>query len=80
MGRDIELSSGIKVSIMENGNSKLVLFDRPVKIIELSRKESNQLGSSLMKNSHTAVIVKDQSTRTGSRKLLTRQTSERGKA
>ena len=68
MGTDIELSSGIKVSIMENGNSKLVLFDRPVKIIELSRNESKQLGSSLMKTSHTAIGVEDRSIRTGFKK------------
>jgi len=68
METDIELSSGIKVSVMQSGNSKLVLFDRPVKIIELSRNESKQLGSSLTKTGHTAIGVKDRSTRTGLKK------------
>jgi hypothetical protein len=66
MAVDIKLASGIKVSVIENGNSKLLLFDKAVKVMELSRNESKQLGSSLMKNGRTAIGVKDRPTPIGS--------------
>ena len=52
---DIKLGSGIKVSIQENGDSKLLLFDKPVKVMELTREESTRLGSSLMKGSRIGI-------------------------
>ncbi len=52
---DLKLCSGIKVSIQENGNSKFLLFDRPVKTMELSQEESTQLGSSLIKGSRLGI-------------------------
>ena len=54
---DLKLCSGIKVSIQENGNSKFLLFDRPIKAMELSQEESTQLGSSLMKGSRLGVTA-----------------------
>lgn len=54
---DMKLSSGVKVSIQENGDSKLLLFDRPVKVMELSRLESSRLGCSLMKSCRVGITA-----------------------
>jgi len=54
---DLKLSSGIKVSIQENGSSKLVLFDKPVKVMELTLEESTRLGSSLIKGGRTGITA-----------------------
>lgn len=47
---DMKLRSGVKVTIQESGDSKLLQFDRPVKVMELSREESTRLGASLMED------------------------------
>jgi len=54
---DLKLNSGIKVSIQENGSSKLLLFDKPVKVMELTREESTRLGSSLIKGCRTGITA-----------------------
>ena len=51
----LELCSGVKVSIQENGKSKFLVFDRPVRTMELSIEESKKLASSLMKNHGTGI-------------------------
>lgn len=54
---DLKLSSGLKVSVQENGDSKLLLFDRPVKVMELTREESTRLGSSLIKGGRVGITA-----------------------
>ena len=54
---DLKLGSGLRVSVQENGNSKLLLFDRPVKAMELSLEESTRLGSSLIKGGRVGVTA-----------------------
>jgi hypothetical protein len=54
---DLELTSGIKISIQESGNSKIVLFDKPVKTMELSGEESARLGAALKRNGRTGVTA-----------------------
>jgi len=54
---DLKLESGLRVSVQENGDSKLLLFDRPVKAIELSLEESTRLGSSLIRGGRTGVTA-----------------------
>ncbi len=46
---ELRLCSGVTVSIQENGSFKLLFFDRPVKAMELSKTESAQLGTLLLK-------------------------------
>lgn len=53
----MKLSSGIRVSVQENGDSKLLLFDRPAKVIELTREESTRLGSSLLKGGRVGITA-----------------------
>jgi len=57
MKMDLKLSSGIKVSIQENGNSKLVLFDKPVKVMELTIEESTRIGASLIKGGRMGITA-----------------------
>jgi hypothetical protein len=54
---DLKLSSGVKVSIQENGNSKLLLFDKPVKVMELTQEESKKLGASLIKGYRSGITA-----------------------
>jgi len=54
---DLKLSSGLRVSVQENGNSKLLLFDKPVKAMELSQDESTRLGFTLMKGGRIGVTA-----------------------
>ena len=54
---EVRLCSGIRVSIQENGDSKLLFFDRPVKGMELSQKESAQLGAILLKREGNSGIT-----------------------
>lgn len=54
---DIKFCSGIKVSVQDNGNSKLLIFDRPVRVMELSQEESTKLGQSLAKGCLIAVAA-----------------------
>lgn len=46
---EVRLCSGIRISLQENDGFKLLFFDRPVKGMELSQKESAQLGAFLLK-------------------------------
>lgn len=54
---NLELSSGLKVSVLQNGSSKLLLFDKPVKVVELTKAESTRLGSSLIKGGREGVTA-----------------------
>lgn len=54
---NLELNSGLKVSVLENGDSKLLLFDRPVKVVELTKEESIRLGSSLTKGGRAGITA-----------------------
>lgn len=47
---DLKLKSGVRVSVQESEASKFLLFERPVRIIELTKRESIKLGSSLLDN------------------------------
>lgn len=66
----MKLSSGVKVTIQENGTSKLLLFDRPVKVMELSQEESTQLGSCLLGGSLIEVSEKRGKLSNASRRVL----------
>jgi len=52
---DLKLGSGLKISVQENGDSKLLVFDKPVKMMELSLDESTKLGSSLIKGARIGI-------------------------
>lgn len=54
---NLKLSSGIRVSIKENETSKFLLFDRPVRVIELTKEETIKLGSSLIGSWQTGVTA-----------------------
>jgi len=54
---DLTLSSGIRVSVQENGTTKILLFDKPVKAMELTREESTKLGASLIKGASTGTTA-----------------------
>lgn len=54
---NLKLSSGVRISVQNNGISKLLLFDRHVRVVELTREESMKLGVSLTENQQTGVTA-----------------------
>ena len=52
---NLKLSNGVRISVQNNGASRLLLFDRPVRVVELTKEESMKLGVSLTKNRQTGV-------------------------
>ncbi len=70
---DMKLRSGVKVSLQEEGDSKLLLFDRPVRVMELSQEESVRLGSSLMKDCRMAPIAERLKLTEASARTLTKR-------
>jgi hypothetical protein len=54
---DLKLRTGVKVSVHEEETSKFLVFDTPVRAIELTTVESIKLGSSLMKGGRTGVTA-----------------------
>ncbi len=57
---DILTQIGIKISIMkdEGTNSKYLIFDRPVQIIELTNEEAAKLGSSMIKDKQIGITTR----------------------
>lgn len=47
---DLKTKAGIKVVVNNEGENKILSFDQPVRVIELSQNESKKIGSSLIKN------------------------------
>jgi hypothetical protein len=65
---EIKTRSGICVSVRSTSNPShagvlFVFFDKPVRAIELTRKEAVLLGSSLMKGGRTEVTAEMQKLR-----------------
>ena len=54
---DLKLRTGVKVSVQDGETSNFLVFDKPVKILELTREESIKLGTSLTKDGRTGVTA-----------------------
>jgi len=54
---DLKLSSGLRISIVKSGDSKIVIFDKPVKEMELTKEESMKLGATLLKGTYVGVTA-----------------------
>lgn len=44
----IETDSGVRIEISDNKTTKLMVFDKPIRAIELSKTESSRVGGSLI--------------------------------
>ena len=53
---DIKLQTGVKVSIIENEASKLLVFDRPIRTMELTDIESVKIGAALLRSKRSGVM------------------------
>ncbi len=52
---EMKTRSGICINIRSSNPSSFLFFDKPVRVIELSREESIRLGSSLMKTGRIGI-------------------------
>ncbi len=53
---EIDAESGVKVKVEHGDNgSRLVMFSRPVKVLELSTEEATTVGSSLIRDRQTVL-------------------------
>lgn len=46
---DIKVDSRVRISIVDDEGSKIMTFDRPVRIVEFTREEASRLGASLIR-------------------------------
>ena len=65
----IKTDSGVLLTIIPEGSSKLMLFDRPVRVIELKREEISQISALLASNLEMKTNVELQSRQLHSTKL-----------
>lgn len=54
---EMKTRSGICINIRSSNPSSFLFFDKPVRVIELSREESTRLGSSLMKTGRIGITA-----------------------
>jgi len=44
---ELKTESGVSIRVKTEGSSKIILFDKPVRTIELKKHESSQIGTLL---------------------------------
>lgn len=58
---EIKTESGVSITIISEGSSKIMLFDRAVRAIELKKEETSQISALLVSNLETKTNVELQS-------------------
>lgn len=61
MEMKIKTDSGVSVTIIPEGSSKIMLFDKPVRAIELKKEETSQISTLLASDLEMETNVKLQS-------------------
>lgn len=64
----VKTDSGVLVTIIPEGSSKLMLFDKPVRAIELKKEETSQISALLSSNLEMKTNVDLQSRQSHPRK------------
>ena len=57
----VETDSGVSITILPEGSSKIMVFDKPVRIIELKKEEASQIRVLLTSSLEIEPDVKRQS-------------------
>jgi hypothetical protein len=52
----IKTESGVSISFIPEGSSRIILFDKPVRVIELKKEEISQMSAALLASS---IEIKD---------------------
>jgi hypothetical protein len=50
---DLKTDSGVSIKIITEGSSKILLFNKPVRAIELKKEETSQISALLVSNLET---------------------------
>jgi len=58
---EIKTESGVSITIIPEGSSKIMLFDRVVRAIELKKEETSQISALLVSSLETKTNVELQS-------------------
>lgn len=48
----VKTKSGVSITIIPEGSSKIMLFDKPVRVVELKEEETTQISSLLSNHLH----------------------------
>ena len=70
MKMKVETDSGVLITIIPEGSSKIILFDKPVRVVELKKEEASQLRSLLTSSLKTKTSVELPSHRSHPRKVM----------
>ena len=54
---NVKTNSGIEIFVEDTKKSKFIMFDKPVRTIELSREESARLGATLIRDSKIGITA-----------------------
>lgn len=54
---EVKTKVGVQVEVRANGSSKVMSFDKPIRLIELTKEESAHIGSLLIRGAKTGITA-----------------------
>jgi hypothetical protein len=54
---ELKTDSGVSITIIEEGSSKILVFSKPVRAVGLNKKELTEISNLLISKSNTKTIV-----------------------
>lgn len=54
---ELKTDVGVKIAIVDDERDRFIVFDRPVKTLELTKEESSRLGASLIRDRQVGITA-----------------------